>query len=724
MANDASSKSNPNCDSTENATLSNAGDQQKVPPLRIVLNSSTSNQKSLSTTSTVQQASTKSEKNSEARQEGSLKTTGRVRIKLGTNRQQGAKVTNDNATNDSANKSENQKAKEKSNDKQEDNLNEDSASSFNHLRRITRRSHRSIQSIGNEDEESISSMTSIDENISNTNNNHLSSDTTHDIDQSNSSSALTSTSAAVVATTSGATNGSSNVDTPRRHKRRKVESSESQSLEYDSLLGTQNYKLPNQNSFELFKNIRKQVDKKLRSLINVHPRSPHGLRDYMLARGTYLLDGNKLGNGTNLFLNEHGGLNPAPIGKFHLVRPNRTNYSVPNRAKVPVGLPVKSPLYELFIEQERERYRMQIQHIKEREKLTLAVEQEFMRAYSQAALEDANQTEPFSVCTMLKHQEIYNYIDSDGVMILSREDAQQDQVNQTDGVRTRRRQHGQISPAPARKSSNSDESSAAAAEVLRKDSEASTNDKKSDSSQIKTPVCSAKEDAESNKAQDVTQNELEATHLAGETLKSCSSEKQLSKSKETTDGSNIDVLADNLTKSDKSETDDKTASITDCITLESESEKQVETESKDEPGEAQEIKKEQVEIQTVEEPIQNSTSDDANKTTTTTKPNEEDHCDKSSNPKSSDSSSNVTDEEKKAVNKEAFLIKLQEIDDKWDKIRREMLIRHRNEAESLHAIQKLEWEWKTKEIGVCDVRATPTIDISLVPKLDILSQDY
>jgi hypothetical protein len=89
-----------------------------------------------------------------------------------------------------------------------------------------------------------------------------------------------------------------------------------------------------------------------------------------------------------------------------------------------------------------------------------------------------------------------------------------------------------------------------------------------------------------------------------------------------------------------------------------------------------------------------------------------------------ESAAKVTDQEQKTINREKFLVHLQDVDDKWDKIRHEMLIRHQNEAESLHAIQKLEWEWKTKEIGACDVRTTLFIDNTLVPKLDIFSQDY
>lgn len=53
--------------------------------------------------------------------------------------------------------------------------------------------------------------------------------------------------------------------------------------------------------------------------------------------------------------------------------------------------------------------------------------------------------------------------------------------------------------------------------------------------------------------------------------------------------------------------------------------------------------------------------------------------------------------------------------DKWEKIKEAMLLRQCKEAESLSAIQRLEWEWKLKETGVCDVKSNPTIDERCVP---------
>lgn len=65
---------------------------------------------------------------------------------------------------------------------------------------------------------------------------------------------------------------------------------------------------------------------------------------------------------------------------------------------------------------------------------------------------------------------------------------------------------------------------------------------------------------------------------------------------------------------------------------------------------------------------------------------------------------------------------LQDIDDKWDKIKEAALLRQRREAESLHAIQKLDWEWKGKEIGYYDPNSTGTIKIddSCVPLVEVI----
>lgn len=46
-----------------------------------------------------------------------------------------------------------------------------------------------------------------------------------------------------------------------------------------------------------------------------------------------------------------------------------------------------------------------------------------------------------------------------------------------------------------------------------------------------------------------------------------------------------------------------------------------------------------------------------------------------------------------------FLSWLQDVDDKWEKIKEQMVLRHHNEAESLNAVQKMDWEWRLQELG-------------------------
>jgi len=66
-----------------------------------------------------------------------------------------------------------------------------------------------------------------------------------------------------------------------------------------------------------------------------------------------------------------------------------------------------------------------------------------------------------------------------------------------------------------------------------------------------------------------------------------------------------------------------------------------------------------------------------------------------------------------------FLSWLQDVSDKWEKTKKVMLLRHRKESESLLAMQRLEWEWKLKEFGLCDLKTSPKIDDKLVPKVDV-----
>merc|ERR1712045_446902 len=53
-------------------------------------------------------------------------------------------------------------------------------------------------------------------------------------------------------------------------------------------------------------------------------------------------------------------------------------------------------------------YKLRMKHLVEKEKLVLAVEQEILRVHGRASRALANQTVPYSVCTILRDEDIYN----------------------------------------------------------------------------------------------------------------------------------------------------------------------------------------------------------------------------------------------------------------------------------------------------------------------------
>lgn len=53
----------------------------------------------------------------------------------------------------------------------------------------------------------------------------------------------------------------------------------------------------------------------------------------------------------------------------------------------------------------------------------------------------------------------------------------------------------------------------------------------------------------------------------------------------------------------------------------------------------------------------------------------------------------------------------------------QMLVRHHNEAESLHAVQKMDWEWKMVELGLCAFKSRPVIPEQHVPIVHV-SDDF
>jgi hypothetical protein len=55
---------------------------------------------------------------------------------------------------------------------------------------------------------------------------------------------------------------------------------------------------------------------------------------------------------------------------------------------------------------------------------------------------------------------------------------------------------------------------------------------------------------------------------------------------------------------------------------------------------------------------------------------------------------------------------LQDVDEKWMKIKRDIFHRQKREAESLQAIQKLNFEWKGKDLGFYDKASTTSLYVS------------
>ncbi|XP_017775138.1 PREDICTED: ankyrin repeat domain-containing protein 12 [Nicrophorus vespilloides] len=132
---------------------------------------------------------------------------------------------------------------------------------------------------------------------------------------------------------------------------------------------------PITNCYQLFLNIRTQIARRRKGLFPVQPKPPQGFKDYLMNRCTYVLAGTS---------------------------PTSPNITYP--------ISLQAQLKDLFGEQEKERYKLRMQHVIEKEKLVLSVEQEILRVHGRAARALANQALPFSVCTILKDEEVYNLI--------------------------------------------------------------------------------------------------------------------------------------------------------------------------------------------------------------------------------------------------------------------------------------------------------------------------
>ncbi|XP_065211849.1 ankyrin repeat domain-containing protein 12 [Planococcus citri] len=138
------------------------------------------------------------------------------------------------------------------------------------------------------------------------------------------------------------------------------------------------HEVPVTNCYQMFMDIRRQIDVKRKGLFPIQPKPPQGFKDYLMNRCTYTLAGNSI------------------------PRLKRRN------AEPPEG--IDDRLKDLYQEQEAERYSLRMQHVVEKEKLVLSVEQEILRVHGRAARALANQALPFSACTILKDEEVYNVI--------------------------------------------------------------------------------------------------------------------------------------------------------------------------------------------------------------------------------------------------------------------------------------------------------------------------
>ncbi|XP_052318926.1 ankyrin repeat domain-containing protein 12-like isoform X3 [Oncorhynchus keta] len=138
----------------------------------------------------------------------------------------------------------------------------------------------------------------------------------------------------------------------------------------------QPYQTERANPYYEFLHIRKKIEDNRKVLLSVTPQPPQYYDEYVTFTGSYLLDGN-------------------PFGKLCI--PTIT---------APPSLP--DQLKEMFRQQEVVRMKLRLQHSIEREKLIVSNEQEVLRVHYRAARTLANQTLPFSACTVLLDAEVYN----------------------------------------------------------------------------------------------------------------------------------------------------------------------------------------------------------------------------------------------------------------------------------------------------------------------------
>merc|ERR1711956_133695 len=87
------------------------------------------------------------------------------------------------------------------------------------------------------------------------------------------------------------------------------------------------------------------------------------------------------------------------------------------------------------------------------------------------------------------------------------------------------------------------------------------------------------------------------------------------------------------------------------------------------------------------------------------------------NPKELQSGEDKTKDVRSRYNGRLFLSWLQDVDDKWERIKEQMVLRHHNEAESLNAVQKLDWEWKLSELN--EENSNTVVDDLYIPMVRV-----
>ncbi|KAM4688819.1 ankyrin repeat domain-containing protein 12 isoform 2-T2 [Discoglossus pictus] len=138
----------------------------------------------------------------------------------------------------------------------------------------------------------------------------------------------------------------------------------------------QPYQSERANPYFEYLHIRRKVEERRKMLCSVIPQAPQYYDEYVTFNGSYLLDGN-------------------PFSKL----------CIPTITPPPS---LSEPLKDLFRQQEVVRMKLRLQHSIEREKLIVSNEQEVLRVHYRAARTLANQSLPFSACTVLLDAEVYN----------------------------------------------------------------------------------------------------------------------------------------------------------------------------------------------------------------------------------------------------------------------------------------------------------------------------